>query len=208
MKRLLLEWLISCAVDDGRPLPDWLARRVARDPRLKAFYEQTQLLGVVLQGPCSVGEGVTGRAFERRRRPAGAAPPRRNRAWGFAAAAAASMGWAAWLATASSPAPEVTPQQLATQLATVPHAVSAWWGQAARESQAFLAAHSPLQRPSAATGAGLSWKTLAPDAEAPVRSELTSVVSEARLLAEQVQSWSDATWEFLADPADLGPNAG
>lgn len=208
MKRLLLEWLISCAVDDRRPLPAWLARRVARDPRLKAFYAQTQLLGAVLQGPSSFAEGGHGRALGRLRRPRAAAAPRRSRAWGFAAAAAASMGGVAWLATGSTPAPEVTPQQLATQLASVPHAVSAWWGQAARESQAFLAAHSPLQRPSAATGAGLSWRALAPDAEAPVRSELTSVVSEARSLAEQVQSWSDATWEFLASPADLGPNAG
>lgn len=208
MKRLLLEWLISCAADDGRPLAPWLARRVARDPALKAFYEQTQRLGALLQERSPLSEGVCRQQPGRGRRCGRATVGRRQPAWGFAAAAAASMGWAAWLATGPASSPEVTPEQLATHLATVPQAVSTWWGQAAEQSQAFLAAHSPLQRHSAPTGPGLTWRALAPDAEAPVRSELTSVVSEARSLAEQVQSWSDATWEFLASPADLGPNAG
>jgi len=39
MIRAWTKWRISSAVEDGRPLPAWLARKVRRDPECRQFYQ-------------------------------------------------------------------------------------------------------------------------------------------------------------------------
>ncbi len=49
MIRTLLEFLVSRSVDDGKPLPDWVRRRVERDSSLHQFQRQTQHAHVALR---------------------------------------------------------------------------------------------------------------------------------------------------------------
>lgn len=45
MLRTIFEWLISRSIDQDRPLPDWLKRRVDRDDDLKQFEVRSRQLG-------------------------------------------------------------------------------------------------------------------------------------------------------------------
>ena len=231
MKRLVLEWLISCAADDRRQLPRWVQRQIGRDPRIKAFWRGTQQLEAAL--------GRSPRTTPRRPQPEHApaigaieTPSPRGAGRSLSGAGRGGLGWlgagaaagiVAAIAAASLLVPQaggsrglgqeepVCPTQLARHLQAAPQTVSAWWLRAADDSQAFLWQQwSSLAALERASAAGLGRPTSADRAPAGDADELAAwlgVVGVAAPWTAPLEALRDVTQQLL-DAADSPAHEG
>jgi len=157
MIRTLTEFLVSRSIDDDKPLPEWIQRRVERESSLQRFQRQIQHAHVALQNSadeqCQIltadsSENVTivecARIESPRRNSSVASRPGRPRLAKAALAIAAGLLVIALVnRSLEREANAARVEMLSQQLADLPPAMLQWLNLSVESSQAGIGRYAP-----------------------------------------------------------------
>lgn len=154
MIRTFYEFLISRALDEGRPLSRWLARRVENDPRLRGFHRKTVALDAALRESVDVPASQQNRAtlaLAPRVPPTTLSQAKTSRravrlAQAAAAIAAALLLFAHWSHRQHQAAYAGQLQTLGGELAEFPPTMLQWLSNTAEASQRSVVYYGPFTR--------------------------------------------------------------